>query len=309
MSIKHLQAKEITGNRLTLLKQLGRNFGSSLVQDTSFFKIASAPIAGMLLVTARVIISLKSARDAEQTYGDNDERTQYIHEQALMTITRETAGLGLSYGLMNLLNIVLDGPSQKLFGMRVDKPDVTGPVKALNHFVLILAGTKKSIAIAPEALGVETTIRPLEEMGQKPNGLQTFMRHALKPFSKGADLQGLSGQARHIETLKQGMKNFKNLGVPLFGTGVSIYLAGWVLERTALLKTDKIIDSMKQRYEKHKQHAMTRRAHHQFSKKQIEQNKDTDESPSSFLLKATPRSACASPRLPLKLVPMSVLFK
>jgi hypothetical protein len=52
------------------------------------------------------------------------------------------------------------------------------------------------------------------------------------------------------EALIQGMKNLRELGIPLFATGVSIYLAGWVLERTALLKTDAIMASMRRRHAK-----------------------------------------------------------
>ncbi|MCE2930469.1 MAG: hypothetical protein LW809_03655 [Vampirovibrionales bacterium] len=245
--LERLKAQPFEGNRGELLKELGVNFRRSLFQDTTFFKVALAPIASILLVTARVNMALKAAQAAER--DQSPEKAEYAKEQALMTITREVAGFGLSFGLMSLLNILTDKPVQSLFGYTVEKPDVTGPVKALSHAFQILIGGRKSIMKAPKALGAETVIKSIEEEGLRPNFIQKGMRKILPHLAFDATLKTLS------EQMKAGMKNVRSVGVPLFSAGISVYLAGWLLERTALLKTDAILANIKQK--RHKQQENT----------------------------------------------------
>ncbi len=251
--LERLKAQEIKGDRITLLKQLGTNARRSLFQDTTFFKVALAPIASIFLVAARVDMALKAAQAAEA--HQSPEKAEYAKEQALMTITREVAGFGLSFGLISLLNILTDKPVQALFGYSVDKPDVTGPIKALSHAFQIIIGKRKSIMKSPRALGAETVIKSLEEEGFRPNVLQKGMRKILPHLAFDATLKTLP------EQMKAGMKNVRSVGVPLFSAGVSMYLAGWLLERTALLKTDAILASIKQKRHKHKEKTAQRHLH------------------------------------------------
>lgn len=242
VGLERMEAHTLTGGRLTLLKQLGINFRRSLVQDTAFFKMALAPIASALLVSTRVAMALRSAKN-EQANSD-EEKAHYAKEQALMTITREVAGFGLSYGLMSVLNILMDKPIQRLFGFKIENPDVTGPVKALSHGVQIITGQKKSIQVAPFALGGASSLSMIEENGKTPNFLQKGMRQLLPLLA----LEGQVGKATSpLERLKVGAKNVHQIGVPLISAGISVYLAGWVLERTALLKTDAIIAKLKEK--------------------------------------------------------------
>ncbi|MFN7310066.1 MAG: hypothetical protein ACK5T0_01730 [Vampirovibrionales bacterium] len=247
--LERLKAQPFKGNQGELLKELGVNVSRSLFQDTTFFKVALAPIASILLVTARVDMALKAAKSAER--DPDPEKAEYAKEQALMTITREVAGFSLSFGLISLLNILTDKPVQSLFGYTVDKPDVTGPVKALSHAFQILTGERKSIIKAPKALGAETVIRAIEDPKsldpKTPNALQKGMRKILPHLAFDRTLKTLPAQ------MEAGMKNVRSVGVPLFSAGISVYLAGWLLERTALLKTDAILASIKQK--RHKKEA------------------------------------------------------
>jgi hypothetical protein len=221
----------------TLLKQVGKNFTQSLAQDTGFFKIASAPVASGLLVVARAGVSLNSVKQAREQQRPKHEQN-YIKEQALMTITREFAGLLLSYGLMSALNITLDNTVQVATGMRVDKPDVTGPLKALNQSIQIITGTRKQVNKAPEALGnTEDTKASLST-----NALQRGLRKGLAwaAFTSDKSLDALEHQ-------KRGLSNLRNFGIPLFSTGVSVILAGWVLERTTLLHSNDIMAYLHER--------------------------------------------------------------
>ena len=240
--LESLKAQRFVGTKCELLKELGINARRSLFQDTTFFKIALAPIASIFLVAARVDMALKAAQAAQ--INQAPEKAEYAKEQALMTITREVAGFGLSFGLINVLNILTDKPVQSLFGYSVDKPDVTGPIKALSHAFQIIIGKRKSIMKSPRALGAETVITSLEEEGFRPNALQKGMRKILPYLAFDPTLKILP------EQMKAGMKNVRSVGVPLFSAGVSMYLAGWLLERTALLKTDAILASIKQKHPK-----------------------------------------------------------
>jgi hypothetical protein len=240
--LESLKAQRFVGTKCELLKELGINARRSLFQDTTFFKIALAPIASIFLVAARVDMALKAAQAAQ--INQAPEKAEYAKEQALMTITREVAGFGLSFGLINVLNILTDKPVQSLFGYSVDKPHVTGPIKALSHAFQIIIGKRKSIMKSPRALGAETVIQSLEEEGFRPNVLQKGMRKILPYLAFDPTLKTLP------EQMKAGMKNVRSVGVPLFSAGVSMYLAGWLLERTALLKTDAILASIKQKHPK-----------------------------------------------------------
>ena len=239
VGLECLKARTLQGDRITLLKQLKVNMIRTFVQDTSFFKIALAPIASALLVATRVATALKSAKDAHNHL--NPEDAEYAKEQALMTMTREVAGFGLSYGLMSVLNIATDKPVQRLFGYKFHQPDVTGPVKGITQAIEILVGTRKEIEAAPFALGGETIIEAIEEKGKTPNFLQKAMRRVL-PY-----LTGDTRLTQPADRMKAGMKNVREIGVPLVSAGISIYLAGWLLERTALLKTEAIMDRIKKK--------------------------------------------------------------
>jgi hypothetical protein len=236
--LEYLKAQDFRGTKRELLSTLARNTRRSLFQDTTFFKVALAPIASILLVMARVEMALKTARTAEET--QSPEKAAYAKEQTLMTITREVAGFGLSFGLMSVLNILSDKPVQSLFGYSVEQLDVTGPVKALNQAFEILIGKRSTLKKAPVALGSKTLIQSLEERGLRPNVIQQAFRKFLPYVAFDGTLDSLA------EQMKAGMKNVRNIGVPLFSAGVSVYLAGWLLERTALLKTDAILTRMKQ---------------------------------------------------------------
>lgn len=237
VGLERMEAQVLTGDRLTLLKQLGVNFRRSLVQDTAFFKMALAPIASALLVLTRVAMALHSAK--KERANSDEEKAHYAKEQALMTITREVAGFGLSYGLMSVLNIAMDKPIQRLFGFKIENPDVTGPVKALSQGIQILAGHQRSIHAAPFALGSGSSLSLIEEKGASPNWIQKGMRQLLPFLALDSTLK------TPMERLKAGAKNVHHIGVPLISAGISVYLAGWVLERTALLKTDVIIEKLK----------------------------------------------------------------
>jgi hypothetical protein len=234
-SLKSFKPTHFEGSTPELLGKVWQNFTRSLAQDTGFFKVASAPIASALLVAARIGVSLHSVNQAHQNNSDK-ETQNYIKEQALMTITREVVGLGLSYGLMSGMNISLDNLSQVSTGIKVDKTDVTGPLKALNQASQIILGQRKSVEVAPLALGsaVSTTLK--EETGGTPNALQRSIRPLVKRFAFTSPRT-----ASEAELLKAGMKNLQGIGFPLLSTGVSIYLAGWLLERTTLLHSDSIM--------------------------------------------------------------------
>ena len=247
--LERLKAQPISGDKITLLKQLGINTRRSFFQDTSFFKVALAPLASILLVTARVIMALKSAKSVEA--GEDPQKAEYAKEQALMTITREVAGFGLSFGLMSVLNVLTDKPIQRLFGYTIDTPDVTGPVKALSQAFEIIVGKRKMIMQAPVALGSKTVIQSIEEEGLSPNFIQKQMRRLLSHVAFDSQLKTLP------ERMKAGMMNVRGIGVPLFSAGISVYLAGWLLERTALLKTDVILARIKQKRQKQNPSVLT----------------------------------------------------
>jgi hypothetical protein len=242
VGLECLKARTLQGDRLTLLKQLKVNMIRTFVQDTSFFKIALAPIASALLVATRVGTALKSAKDAHNHL--NPEEAEYAQEQALMTMTREVAGFGLSYGLMSVLNIATDKPVQRLFGYNFHQPDVTGPVKGITQAIEILVGTRKEIEAAPFALGGKTIVEAIEEQGKTPNFVQKTMRCLLPYLTRDARL------TQPADRMKAGMKNVRGIGIPLLSAGISIYLAGWLLERTALLKTEAIMARIKQKRHK-----------------------------------------------------------
>jgi hypothetical protein len=174
------------------------NFAKSAVQDTGTFKIGSALIASAALVAARVVVATASAKKEAETSGADSEQTQFCKDQAMMTAVREIGGFTSSWLFMSLFNVALDKPSQLLFGVRVNKHGVTGPITFLSKIgqQLIPFGERVVETALPIAVGDKRTIHVLGMMDTtnpaiaedalarhwsalKPNTVQLFCRQGL----------------------------------------------------------------------------------------------------------------------------------
>jgi hypothetical protein len=184
--------------RFENVKTLGLNFSKSVVQDTNTFKIGSALIASFALVLARVGIATQSAKKEAQISGPDSEATAFSKDQALMTAVREMGGFLTSWLFMSLFNIAMDKPSQLLFGVRINKHGVTGPVtfisklaqqlvpwgnRVLEERLPIAVGSKQTLHV----LGYPTTFNhknpsPMEAYFStlKPTKINLFARKALE---------------------------------------------------------------------------------------------------------------------------------
>ena len=231
-----------------LLEQLSCNFSRSLAQDTGFFKVASVTLAGLLMVTSRSVIAANSAKQSEER-GDSEEKVEFARNEAMKTIVREVGAVVLSYGVMSGFNVAMDKPAQLAFGVKVKPQGVTGPVTFVSHALQILLGLKKEVPKAPAALGDRLNITPAAQ----PNAVQRWLRqHVLLPLVR--EPQRVLAKAgnpteavlKEKALLAQGMRNFRQLAVPLVGAGIAMYLSGWVLERKTLLQFDEIVGDAKQ---------------------------------------------------------------
>jgi hypothetical protein len=239
--------------QLQAFGQLTRNMLQSFMQDTGFFKTASAPLASLLLVNTRVIVAKQSAEKVKNS-PDPDE-AQFAEVEALKTIVREWGGVLSSFGLMAVFNIAMDRPSQYLFGIDVTKVGVVGPVQYISQSLQLLLGSKLQVAPAPVALGSQQYMHVREN----PTALQKTARgllHSLASFQKESILHKTAealalpkAQLTPAQTeeglLKAGMNRWRNVAVPLMGLGIAVGVAGWLLERSTLLRFDKIIQRIK----------------------------------------------------------------
>jgi hypothetical protein len=119
----------------------------------------------------------------------------------------------------------------------------------VSHALQILLGLKKEVPKAPEALGDRLNITPVAQ----PNAVQRWLRqHVLLPLVRQPQRvlakAGNPTQAvlKEKALLAQGMRNFRQLAVPLVGAGLAMYLSGWVLERKTLLQFDDIVSDAEQ---------------------------------------------------------------
>ena len=185
--------------RFKNIQTLTGNFAKSAVQDTHTFKIASALIASFTLVLARVYIATRSAKKEAATSGADSESTTFCKDQALMTTVREIGGFITSWLFMSLFNVAMDKPSQLLFGVRVNRHGVTGPIAFISKLgqQLIPFGNRVVEEALPKAVGCQRTLHILGEPSTfsaiNPSQLETYYSQ-LKPnkvqlfFRKGLEL-------------------------------------------------------------------------------------------------------------------------
>jgi hypothetical protein len=185
--------------RVENLKTVSLNFLKSGVQDTHTFKLGSALIASFTLVLARVYVATRSAnKEAEATGADSDS-TAFCKDQALMTTVREIGGFATSWLFMSVFNVVMDKPSQLLFGVRLNKYGVTGPITYLSKLAqqLVPFGNRVLEEALPKAVGCRRTLHILGEAStftaQNASQLETYFS-TLQPnkvqlfFRKGLEL-------------------------------------------------------------------------------------------------------------------------
>lgn len=180
------------------IQTITSNFAKSAVQDTGTFKIGSALMASAALVAARVVVATASANKEAENSGADSEQTQFCKDQAMMTAVREIGGFTSSWLFMSLFNVALDKPSQLLFGVRVHKHGVTGPITFLSKIgqQLIPFGERIIETELPTAVGDKRTLHVLGMINpnspdviadpllhhwsqQSPNALQLFCRRGL----------------------------------------------------------------------------------------------------------------------------------
>lgn len=232
-------------NRFEKLQQLTATLGRSFLQDTTFFKVASAPLASLLLVNMRTIIAKQSAEKAKNS--GSEEEAHFAEVEALKTVVREWGGVLSSFGLMALFNIAMDRPSQLAFGVDVKKHGVVGPVQYISQATQLLLGLPVEVKHPPVALGSQSSLIITKTPNVLQKAGQQFLKTCLvfKPqqvLQQAMAEQGvLSATQRHEALVKAGMSNWRNLAVPFMGMGIAMGAAGWVLERTTLLRFEKII--------------------------------------------------------------------
>lgn len=243
--------------RLQTQQVLLHNLGHSFVQDTGFFKILSAPIVSYSMATLRSVLAWNTSKQTETNPKSSEEEKLFAKTEALKTTIREFGGATMAFGVMASFNAVMDAPTKWFFGVERTRTDVTGPLKFVSKSVQNWITNKDlNITKAPEALGSGVAIHiPLKPQAhwqyQAQNWLArhwvfdpaTLLGQPLQGLSKAQLVESALKEATSRDTLvKQGFNNIRSIGVPVAGGVLACMTGGWLLERTALLRFDKVMD-------------------------------------------------------------------
>ncbi|MFM7469772.1 MAG: hypothetical protein ACKO37_09760 [Vampirovibrionales bacterium] len=221
-------SSEVLINKKALLAEVWRNVGTSLSQDSKSLKLAAAFWSTLIHVIGRCQVAVTSYVNAPP------EDKAFTHRQSNEVLFRELVGFSVGWGLLKPFEKTIKQQVAKQTGYVVERPGTTGVGEGIAQTLHILQGKLTHVTRGPDVLTGEEIIRKTRlELDKRLLTLGAVLRDRYGLIAKSvvdpAQLERVAFKWAH---------DYIPIAV---GTVPALALAGWWVERTTLVKGNKMM--------------------------------------------------------------------
>jgi hypothetical protein len=215
--------------------QVAKNFAYSVGQNNGLMR---DNVALLVSVGQATIRSFMANADALKAHSNHDPQADFKQRQAGEITCMEWGGFLLQFGVLKTIGTLLGFTLTSAYGVKMDTPESTGPLKALNHLGQSLLNPEKTwqekiSKATPETLHDVMAFKGYSTFEAPASFANNDFKHNLL-----RNIANLSNEGKAItdplEKAAHGFKSLHRWGPMAVGTVLGVWSAGWVLMRISI---------------------------------------------------------------------------